>query len=196
MFRALSWLDIADRSNNFPAFYYACVDARLAIEHLIFEILVICAGENFDSEAYQKCVNSPRDLDKVLRKLAPDYIKLQRFTNIASSLRPDIPSVGFWDVRELRKPWGRISYYLHWCGAAPDTSDNSKWRSCAIEELKSILEPIWQKSRSGHISALRISTMPQSVREVWEDYKADKIDDSATKIRLDIIKGPLILGLL
>ena len=59
MYRALSWLDIADRSNNFPAFYYACVDARLAIEHLIFEIMVICAGENFDSEAYQQCVKSP-----------------------------------------------------------------------------------------------------------------------------------------
>ena len=192
MYRAMSWLDVADRCGDFPAFYYACIDARLAIEHQMFEILVICAGEDFDSETYQKCVKKPRDLDKILRRTAPDYIKLQKFTNIASSLMPDGPSVGFWDVQELRKSWGRISHYLHWRGETSETSDDPQWRLSAIKEVKSIIEPMWQKSRSGHMGALNISTMPSPVREIWEDYRSDKIDDRSAKVRLDIVKTVLI----
>ena len=158
----------------------------------MFEILVICAGENFDSETYQQCVNNSRDLDKILRRTAPDYIKLQKFTTIVSSLMPDVPFVGFWDVQELRKSWGRISHYLHWRGGTSETSDDPQWRLRAIKEVRSIIEPIWQQSRSGHIGALDISTMQSQVREIWEDYRSDKIDDRSAKVRLDLVKTLLI----
>ena len=68
MYRAMSWLDVADRSGHFAAFHYACIDARQAIEHLIFEQLAITAGDDLDAEKYKRCV----DLDFGQNEVAED----------------------------------------------------------------------------------------------------------------------------
>ena len=189
MFRAMSWLDVADRSGHFAAFHYACIDARLAIEHLIFEQLAITAGDDLDAEKYKRCVDNPGKLDKLLQQIVPDYEKLQEFTKLVGSLTPGPPSVNQWNIKDLRKSWGRLSRYLHWTGAPSHTTENPSWQAQATQEVVAIIEPIWQKMRSGHSGSIRPETMPGPVREIWNEFRSGQIGFKSAQVRLDLVRG-------
>jgi len=187
-YRAASWLDLARRTNYFAAFHYACIDARLAIEHLIFEQLVITAGKRMDQNAYQQCLKEPRKLDKLLQRLVPDYDSLQEFSAIVASLSLGFPKLNRWDIKELRRLWGRLSHYLHWSGAHPETTGDTTWQRDAIQEVSSIIDPLWEKIGSGHTGSINIDSMPDPVREVWDDFRAGKIDGASVRIRLELVR--------
>ena len=189
IFRAMSWLDYVKRTGELSAFYYASIDARLGIEQLFFELLVICSYPSFDEKNYRDCVKHSDKLDKILNRLEPDYVKLQEFTNIVISLQPEIPRLSVWNIKELRKAWGIISRYLHWCGASSQTVENEEWKYEAIRTLTTTLEPIWEKLTSGRIGAMQLNTMPQQILDIWSDFKSGKIDQESVKIRLDLAKS-------
>ena len=191
MFRAVSWLDMADQTRRFTAFHYACIDARLAIEHLIFEQLAITAGNDLDAEKYKRCVDNPPKLDKLLRQTVPDYEKLQEFTKLVVSLSHGVPPVNQWNIKDLRKSWGRLSYYLHWVGAYPQTTENPKWQAQAIQDVKDIIEPLWQKISSGHSGSIRLESMPPPVREIWNEFRDGQIDFESARSRLNLVRDQL-----
>ena len=190
----MSWLDLAKRSGDFPAFYYACIDARLAIEHLIFEQLVICTGGKLDTIKYRRCVKNPKELDKVLQQVMPEYTKLQEFTKIVASLTRGMPPVNPWPIGDLRKSWGRLSRYMHWNGASSDTTDDSTWRTQAIEEVISIVEPIWQKVITGRSGAIQLESMPRPIWEIWDNFRSGKINSTSARIQLDLAKSVIPAG--
>ena len=187
-YRAASWLDLVKRTRDFAGLHYACIDARLAIEHLIFEQLVITGGEALTYEAYKSCLADPRNLSKRLRKIVPDYEKLQTFTELVVSLNPGLPRVNQWDIKGLLKSWGVLSSYLHWSGAHSETTENQGWQNQAIQKATEIIEPLWQKMSSGHSGCMPPKRMKPHVREVWEDFRVGKIDRESARIRLEIIR--------
>ena len=187
-YRAASWLDLAIRTRDFAALHYACIDARLAIEHLIFEQLVITAGETLTPEAYKRCLKNSRKLDKLLRSIVPDYKKLQAFTEIVGSLTPGIPRINQWDVDDLMKSWGVLSSYLHWRGAPSETTENNEWQNHAIQKATEIIEPLWQKLSSGHSGCILPRGMKPHVRKIWDEFRLGKIDGASARIRLHIIR--------
>ena len=187
-YRAVSWLDLTKRSGDFAAFHYTCIDARLAIEYLIFDLLVVSAGTALERGGYQLCLSDPRKLDKLLQRLVPDYDLLQEFNTIILSITPGAPNSNRWDIKELRKSWGRISRYLHWTGAYSETTENTEWQQAAIEEVESIINPLWVKICSGLTGSIRIESMPDPVREIWEEFKNKKIDSDSARFRLELIR--------
>lgn len=187
-FRAASWLDLERRTSHFAAFHYACIDGRLSIEHLIFEQLVITAEPALDRAAYERCLSEPRKLDKLLQRFVPDYDRLQEFNVIVGSLSPGLPKLNRWDIKELRKFWGRLSHYLHWSGAHPETTEDASWQETAVEEVGAIIDPLWQKISSGHSGAIQLDSMPAPVREVWEDFRTRKIDAESARVRLKLVR--------
>lgn len=187
-YRAASWLDLARRTDHFAALHYACIDARLAIEHLIFEQLAISAGADLDADAYQQCLAEPRKLDKLLNKIVPHYERLQAFTEIVQSLSPEIPPVNQWDIKELRKRWGRLSRYLHWMGAHPETTENPTWQAEAIQNAADIVDNLWEKISTGHSGSIRLDSMPSHVHEIWERFKAGEIDRESARTRLELVR--------
>ena len=191
MFRAVSWLDMADQTRRFAAFHYACIDARLAIEHLIFEQLAITAGNDLDAEKYERCVDNPQKLDKLLQQFVPDYEKLQEFTKLVGSLSLGVPPVNQWNIKNLRKSWGQLSHYLHWAGDYRRTTENPLWQAQAIQDAKNIIEPLWQKISSGHSGSIRLESMPQPVREIWNEFRDGQIDFESARGRLNLVRDRL-----
>jgi len=187
-YRAASWLDLARRSGDFAAFHYACIDARLSIEHLIFEQLVITAGRALDQGSYQRCLSEPRKLDKLLNRLVPDYDRLQEFNVIVGSLLPGLPRLNRWNIKDLRRSWGKLSVYLHWSGAHPETTESPSWQRDALNEVSSVIDPLWQKISSGHTGSIALDSMPIPVREVWEDFRVGNIDADSIRIRLELVR--------
>ncbi len=190
-YRAASWLDLVKRTGDFAALHYACIDARLAIEHLIFEQLVITGGEALTPEAYKRCLANPGNLNKLLGRIVPDYEKLQAFTELVGSLSPELPRVNQWDIKGLMNSWGVLSSYLHWSGAHPETTENQEWQNQAIQKATEIIEPLWQKMSSGHSGCMPPEGMNPHVREVWEDFRVGKIGHESARIRLEIIRPPI-----
>ncbi len=187
-YRAASWLDLVERTGDFAALHYACVDARLAIEHLIFEQLVVTGGEALTHEAYKTCLSNPRNLSKMLRKIVPDYEKLQDFTELVGSMSPGLPPVNKWDINGLMKSWGVLSSYLHWSGAPSETTEKQEWQNQAVKKASEVIEPLWQKISSGHSGCMAPQGMKPRVREIWEDFRVGKIDRESARIRLEIVR--------
>ncbi len=191
LYRAVSWLDYVERTKQFSALYYACADARLGIEHLMYELLVICNYADFSEEHYQRCVRDPGKLDKLFQKMNPDYIKIQEFTSIVNSLTLGMPRTVSWHLPELRKSWGHLSKYLHWYGIADRTINTVVWQNSAMAEVTSIISPIWDKLGQGRIGALDFKSMPEPVQSIFNEFKADKINAKEAKCRLYIAKSLL-----
>jgi hypothetical protein len=189
-YRAASWLDLVKRTGDFAALHYACIDGRLAIEHLIFEQIVVCVGAELTKEEYKKCLSKSRKLEKLLAQIVPEHEKLQDFTAIVESLSLGIPKVNKWNIKELMKSWGMLSSYLHWNGSHADTTENPEWQQRAIEKVTEIIEPLWGKMSSGQSGCMIIELAKPNVREIWEDFRIGKIDSNSVRIRLEIIRPP------
>ncbi len=189
-FRAASWLDFVQRTKHFAAFQYACIDARLAIEHLIFEQLVITRGRSFTRDEYKRCLAKPRKLNNLIEKINPDYERLQTFTQIICLLDPRLPAVNKWDVKELMKFWGALSSYLHWKAAHSETTEDVNWQDSAIGQIADIIEPLWQKISSAQSGCIAVDSMRPAVRQIWEDFRKERINEQSARIRLTVIRPP------
>ena len=184
----MSWLDYFERNDQFTALTYACIEARFGIENLIFEEIVISTGANLSKVDYEKCLDNPTKLYKALKRISPEYEKLQEFTQIIVSLSPELPRIINWEPKELIKSWGKISKYLHWCGSRGETTDLSSWRANVGREMREEIEPIWKKITSGHSGCMHPDDMHHKISDLWDQFKSGDIDTESTKIRMQILK--------
>jgi len=187
LYRAVSWVDHYKNNQHFPVLIYACAEARHGIEYLLFEELILSTGANLSESEYQRCVKQRNRFIKVIKQLSPDYEKLQEFTSAVAALTPGLPKLIYWDHSDLMKSWGIISNYLHWFGSRIYAAEDEAWVRKAFEEIRDTIESIWHKFSSGQSEILHTDEMKPQVREVWEDFKAGKIDLAGAKIRLEIL---------
>jgi len=191
LYRAMSWIDYFERSYQFPALLYACIEARYGIEYLMFEEIVISTGANLSIDEYEKCLKSPTKLYNALRRISPDYEKLQGFTKIIVSSEPGLPNIIQWNLKSLLKSWGSISDYLHWCGSKNNTTELKKWRLNAGAKIRSVVEPIWLNISSGQSAIMHPNEMRPEIRDIWEQYRNNTIDAKGVKIRMEILEPML-----
>lgn len=187
IYRAMSWLDIAFRKQSFPELVYACIEGRLGIEYLLFEELVISSGANLTREQYERCLKEGK-LAKTIERVSPDYRKLQEFAQVVVAVEVSAPRLVSWEPKALMKAWGQLSEYLHWKGVKTETTEDEEWVSESIEEVRSILGPIWEKATSGQSGIMRPDQMHPEVRDVWNDFQAGTITAYGVKRRLAILR--------
>ncbi|WP_062065780.1 hypothetical protein [Cellvibrio sp. OA-2007] len=183
-YRAMSWIDYYHRNRTFTSIIYACADARLGTEHLMFEELVLLTDAKLSEEAYKKCTRETNKFLKMIKTLNPDHEKLNLFTKALIELEPDAPKLIFWDLSEMSKYWGKYSHYLHWFGSQDRTTGEKVWVEDAVREVSEITQKIWVKMTSGSRGVMPISDMTQETQAIWEDFKNEKINYSDIKIRL------------
>lgn len=192
LYRSISWLDYFERTDRVPAFFYACMEGRYAIEQLLFEQLVIGTGANLLRSDYETCLKNSSNLSKMIDRLVPDFLKLQEFTSVVIELDSNLPQVIFWKPKELMKSWGRLSTYLHWVGANRETTENTRWKQDALNNVKAILMPIWdQYNSAGGSGIMHFDDMQPEVNQIWQDFKEDKIGLESVRIRMKIVQPRL-----
>ena len=192
-FRALSWLDVAKRARNVCALQYAAHDTRQAIEHLLFEEIVLGVGTNLDQTEYLECKGNGTKLHKILRRLNPDYARLARFTQAIVSLDSTAPSIIAWDHRALMKHWGIVSNYLHWAGAPAETVESETWVDDGLVALETAAAYIWDNNRAGSAGIMLPDNMQPEIRDCWERFRAGDIDLDTVK-RIGRIALPILIG--
>ena len=193
VYRALSWLDVAQRDNYNPcALQYAAHDTRQAIEQLLFEEIVLSVGTELDRKEYEKCKGNSTKLHKVIKRLNPDYEKLAEFTQAIVSVEPHEPKLVRWDHNLLMKHWGKVSKYLHWSGEPAETVESEDWITEGIAAVNAAAIYIWDKNRSGYTGIMMPKGMQPEIKDCWERFRAGKDDIDAVKriahIALPILK--------
>ncbi len=188
IYRAMSWLDYFEQHRRFTALLYTCIEARYGIEYLMFEEIVISTGANLSKDEYEKLLKNSTKLLKALKRISPDYEKLQEFTNIIASLTPNFPRIVQWNPNKLMKSWGVISNYLHWCGSKDRTTEAEPWLIKAGQAVRAEIEPIWLNISSGQSAIMHPKDMHPRIRELWYQYKSNEVDLEGVKIRMQILK--------
>lgn len=193
IYRAVSWLDYYERTNQFPSLLYSCIEARMGVEHLLFEELILSTGLRLDRNDYERCLKSPMKFAKLIQQLSPDYEKLQEFTRVVLELNrretdEPVPQLVFWKTRELMNVWGRLSRFLHWSGATTETTDDPDWINNFYKDIKNTLLPIWERMSSGPTGILHHNKMKPKVRGIWTDFRNEKIGIDSVKLRLEIMR--------
>lgn len=171
-YKALSWLDYAKSNSNVSALEYAALEARLAIEQLLFEQIIISVGTELDISDYKKCNGNAKDLSRMIEKLTPHYEKLMDFTKAMAPT--DLP-ITKWDNRALVKYHGKISNYLHWSGGLDVTVKSEKWLKCGISKVESAIGYIWHGLTTGNTGVMPVEKLEPELKELWLLFRNDKI---------------------
>lgn len=194
VYRAVSWLDYFEHTKRFSSLLYSCMEARMGIEHLLFEELVVSTGFRLDKNDYEKCLRSRMKFRKLIQNLSPDYEKLQQFTRVALELMRletdgSVPQLVFWKIRDLEQSWGKLSAYLHWSGASNETTGDPARVSGSYIEVRDTISFLWERMSSGPTGILHFDDMKPHVRDIWADYRNDEIDIDSVRRRLKLV-GP------
>jgi hypothetical protein len=178
-------LDEAVRNSNASALVYAALEARNAIEQLGFEIVMVCHGGQMPKTTFTECRKKGGVFD-VLQRIQPDYRKLVQFTVLCTRLQLKAPNVVEWEIRRLRRLWNSLSSYCHAQLHASATVDDACWFQCGatlIGETYDYLATNMKKAATGLVNP---KTMSSYSREIWNDFRRDKItaEQASTRLRL------------
>ena len=187
VYRALSWLDYAKRTASTTALQYAALETRQAIEHLLFEELVMSVGGQLEKSEYRKCKGNAKELAQIIRRLSHDYQKLVAFTRTILSLLPNSPPLVQWDYEILLKHCGTISTYLHWAGEVKETFESPAWFVRGLEMVERAATYLWDKMTAGFSGVMMPEKMQPEIRWLWEDFKSGKIDLDSVRERAHIV---------
>ena len=182
----MSWLDYAKRNTSICAIHYAAFEARRAVEELLFEEIVVTVGKKLDRKRYSECRGSATKLKRVLKRLAPDYDKLQDFLEVLRSTDEASVPITRWDHGILMKHWGKLSKYLHWNGGPEDTVDSVQWFVEALGTIEEAARYLWDGLTTGHSGIMPPERMQPEVRDTWEAFIAGEIDLAAVGRRMTI----------
>ncbi|MES9855409.1 MAG: hypothetical protein ABW166_02230 [Sedimenticola sp.] len=188
---AICWFDLYTREGKFQVLLNAAISARMGIEYLLFEEVLLSCEDGLSEEEYKKCLKDSRKLEKVLNRLQPEYVKLKEFTQAFAKLEPKAPILINWDIKALLKQWGVLSSILHWCGANIYTTMSDEWLSKTGVNIGGVIESLWNKKTSGQSGIMHVNDMKPDTKLIWEAFKAGKINSSSVIKRLEIMR-PII----
>jgi hypothetical protein len=190
-FQAMSWLDLAKRTQKPAALHYAAFDLRYGVEYLLFELLVL-TNRGLTEAEYQKCLGDPHSMKKTLRSAQVDYEKLADFSRILLTLEPKAPKLRYWKLDELFKYWGIASELLHFVGAHSRTYASEAWFVKSLARLESVLSPIWETTTMTlGFGLIARHTMEPEVFQAWQEFSAGKLKEEDLKIRMRILQPAL-----
>jgi len=171
---------------------YAAFELRCAIERLLFETLYLFKGRSLTEEEVKRC-RSIEGLMAVWREYDSDYRKTLRFSWIVASVAPDMEPVEEIEPGKLHRYWRDLSEYCHSQFRVSDSfgSPNRQFQLQGLRLIEDILQElrIW-KPEMWH-GVIEIDSMPPEVRDIYDAYLRNEIDDQSAATRLDLIQ-PLL----
>lgn len=188
--KAREWLDDFTKNDNLNAIHYCAFEIRYGIEALIFMLLVLNI-KDLSEDKYKECIKNHNSMIKYLKKCEPTYSKLINFTKLMLETDTNFnkPAVMFWDLNELKKYWGTVSKYMHFCGIHYTTYDSTTWIFESFSELDKItnifIKPIKENINICLANPQRMTPLAYSI---WQNYSSGKISLNDAKERLIIAR--------
>lgn len=191
IYRALSWLDLAEREKSSPAFQYGAHDARQGIEQLLFEELILSTGAKLNRSEYQRSLGNSTKLHVIIDRLSPDREMLGKFMRAVMAAGNSKFDLMIWDHKLLMKYWGTVSDYLHWAGAIDETINNWSWVEEGIARTQEACMYIWENQTEKETGFMLPSDMHPEIAALWERFKAGSIGTEEVKIACELLQPVL-----
>ncbi|HLG93623.1 MAG TPA: hypothetical protein VI546_02195 [candidate division Zixibacteria bacterium] len=186
------WLAFDGGRNLDNVLVYAAFELRCAIERLAFEILFIAKDMELTPEEEDRCKSIKGTLE-LLGEVEPNYRKRAQFTNLASLLHPQMPRIAIIDIKFIKRKWHEISDYCHHHFRPAETwgSSSREFQINGFKLLKETYDQIMKWLLNGKLGVVDKSSMEPEVREVYQKFLADEIDEEQVKLRLKIAEPVL-----
>ena len=184
IYKAISWLDYANKNKNISALEYAAFETRIGIEQLIFEQLIVSVGTELEISEYKKCKGSAKKLDQIINKLISRYEKLVDFS---IALGPKNIPITKWNNKRLIEYSGRVSTYLHWSGGLDVTIQSQKWFENGMRVVGEAANYIWHGLTTGNTGIMPIEKLEPEIKELWILYELGKITIESVITRAEIL---------
>ena len=180
-------LDVALSQGSSPAMVYAALEARNAIERLVFEMSVLATGGKFTPD--QLSAAQKKDgLFKLLDEALHNYRRHIEFQNVCMDLMGNPLLFPVPDIRRCKRLRTELSSYCH-CQLNPQVTipdPAGQWFITGIDIVKQtcdFLDPLLTTP----FGVIHPGTMPAEVREIFDVYIDGKIDITSARTRLNIM---------
>lgn len=190
--QAIKWLKYDNGRELDSILVYASVDLRIAIERYFFELLLLLKSNNLTSQEQDRCTSKDGILDFV-RETEPYYVKRAKFTNLIAAITPGFPRVVIVDFKYLTNKWHTLSEYCHKQLAPKESFDstNREFQNKGFKVIKDTVDYFMKIERTQAFGLVNPQTMPIEVKNVYEKYINDDIDDEKAKGTLRIMEPVL-----
>jgi hypothetical protein len=172
---------------------YAAYELRCAIERCLFELLVFMKDLKLSKEEEKKC-NSWAGLTSLMNEASRSYKEYQKrvvFTNIAVRvMRMPVPPVNPVNIAFLRDSWQKVSIYCHMQLRPEETFNDKEWVERGFAEIAKTLAE-FERIYKDSFGIGDISSMPPEVRELYQDFVADRVDQRQVEARLRLMEPVL-----
>jgi hypothetical protein len=181
----------AKEHNSSTALVYSALEARTAIEQLIFSIIWLCRGA-VDDKTLAECKKTD-GLGRVLRQTEPDYRKMNRFMKVCLELESQAPNIIEWDMAILKRSWSDLSEYCHFQHPAQLWKGKmfATWLSKGIAVVEKVFHYFETNMSRANTATFRRDSMPPEVVQAWEDFRDDRLNEADLKLRLQIMQPAL-----
>jgi hypothetical protein len=182
---------LAERRTSSNLLIFACVEARNAIEQLWFEILVVLRSGEITLKFVERIRRRRDGFLAAIREAEPNYRKLARFSMLCMRLDSQRPvDIIPWDLRRLKKWWHALSEHCHAQAEPMTTLSNPIWFTEGLGLVREVFGYFREQMSQGATGIMRVGAMIPVVKDIWEDFVADKIDVERVLIRLQIVRPP------
>lgn len=180
-------IDVAFSCGSSTALVYAALEARNALERLVFEMSVLATGGKFTSD--QLSTAQKKDgLFKLLDEALNNYRRHIEFQNICMELMKTPLRFPVPDIRRCKRLRTDLSSYCH-CQLDPNVTVNDPsghWFEAGIDIVRQtcdFLDPLL----TAPFGVMHPGTMPAEVREIFDTYISGDININTVRTRLDIM---------
>jgi len=180
---------VAKDSKNSTALIFACLETRNAIEQLWFEILMLIHSGSMSREMFERCRRRKDGFYAEIRETEPEYRKLFIFTSLVMKQDRKAPTRGIpWDLGKLKKAWQKLSGYCHAQAHPAATIENEDWFESGLLLVNDTYNYFEISMSNGSTALIQPERMTGNTRDIWEDFRIDKITEEQVATRLILIQ--------
>jgi hypothetical protein len=170
--QAATFLVEAKTRHSSSLLIYAALELRLAIEQLIFTLILVAKGKA--DQATLRACQRQGGLFRMLAAVTPQYARKCQFAGVLAAVYPQTPQSTKWDIRELRRLHAALSELCHaqlvirGMGPAPEMWDE---RIALVEETHTFITAGLRKDTA----VLTFKGATPRILQLWRQYARGKI---------------------
>lgn len=184
-------LQTATNRKSSSALIYAALEARNAIERFVFEMSVLATGGCF-SDYHLRLAQKKDGIFELLKQAMENYRKHIKFTNLILNMSNANFQVSIPNLKTFKQHRTSLSEYCH-CQLNPTITidePESKWFKKGIGTIEKAIDYINDQFNK-LLGAISRNSMPDEVRDLFDQYIKNEVNDQSAKMQLTIMEPVL-----
>jgi len=189
-----SLLKIAEEKSSHTALIYAALEARNALERVVFELIVVACGAHPPEAIVEHCRRKD-GVFQALGKVIPHYRLHLEFTNLVLEVDDAPFRCAQLDIKRCKRLWSELAQYCHFIADPKKTIDAEMqtWLAAGVAIVKEADAYLRTTLTRGQLSILPTQNMPPETKEIFEKFVIGKISKSQARRSLELLTPGLKL---